>query len=184
MNRGKYFSTAIYFDRLFQAQMVKILPGQYHATDKGTIINTVLGSCVSACLYDSSNGIGGMNHFMLPGGSGGICGGGEGSARYGIHAMELLLEHVLQLGAAPARLEAKIFGAGRVMEGMGDVGKLNSDFAQRYMKEKNISIRALDVGNVFPRRLCFFPATGQAFVKRIKAQELSAELLLAIGSKT
>lgn len=183
MHGGKYFSTTTYFDQLFNAHMVKILPGEYHATADGTIITTILGSCVSVCLYDSSNGIGGMNHFMLPGKTGGNSGGEDGSARYGIHAMELLLEHVIQLGAAPARLEAKIFGAGRVMEGMSDVGKRNSEFARHYMKEKKIEIRAVDVGNVFPRKLCFFPATGQVFVKRIKKQELSAELFAALGSK-
>ena len=172
MHRGKYFSRAAYFDRLFNIKAVKILPGEYHASADGGMITTVLGSCVSVCLYDPGSGIGGMNHFMLPGKADGS---GDGSARYGIHAMDLLLAHVLLLGAARGRLAAKVFGAGRVMDGMTDVGSRNSDFALFYLKGKGIPVQALDVGSIFPRKVYFFPATGRVLVKRIAKRELSRE---------
>lgn len=183
MHRGRYFSTSVYYDRMLDAKVVKILPGQYHATETDTVIATVLGSCVSVCLYDTVNGIGGMNHYMLPGDSSVGGKSGNGSARYGIHAMKLLIDHVIQLGAERANLVAKIFGAGRVMDGMSDVGRQNADFALRYLKGQKIKIAAIDVGDSFPRKIYFLPATGQVFVKRIQNQTLSPELFqtLQIG---
>ena len=180
MHRGRYFSTSSYYDRIFGAKAVKILPGQYHATDDDTIITTVLGSCVSVCLYDAVNGAGGMNHYMLPGDTGELSKSGNGSARYGIHAMKLLLEHVIQLGADHANLEAKVFGAGKVMDGMSDVGRQNADFAIRYLKFHKIRIAAVDVGDTCPRKIYFSPATGQVFVKRIQNQALSPDLFQSL----
>ncbi|MBC7963265.1 MAG: chemoreceptor glutamine deamidase CheD [Steroidobacteraceae bacterium] len=184
MHRGRYFSTSSYYDRIFAAKAVKILPGQYHATGDGTVITTVLGSCVSVCLYDAVNGVGGMNHYMLPSDAGALRNYGNGSARYGNHAMNLLLEHVLQLGGKRANLEAKVFGAGRVMEGMSDVGRQNASFALRYLKEQKIRVVAVDVGDTFPRKICFSPVSGQVFVKRIQPQPLSPELFAPLYVKT
>lgn len=177
MHRGRYFSTSSYSDRIFDTQAVKILPGQYHASADGTVITTVLGSCVSVCLYDTVNGVGGMNHYMLPGDTGGPGRTGDGSARYGIHAMKLLFEHVIHLGADRTSLAAKIFGAGRVMDCMSDIGRQNADFAVRYLKGQQIRIAAVDVGDTFPRKIYFSPATGQVFVKRIQNQTLTAEFI-------
>ena len=182
MHRGRHFSKNNYFDRVFCKPAVKLLPGEYHATAEETIITTVLGSCVSVCLYDAVNGIGGMNHYMLPGDTAKAGKTEGGSARYGITAMDLLLEHVLLLGAERAYLEAKIFGAGRVMDGMSDVGRQNADFAVRYLTERKIRIVAVDVGDTHPRKVCFFPATGQVFVKRIQNQELTPELFMPLAA--
>lgn len=115
---------------------------------------------------------------MLPGDTGEPGKSGSGSARYGIHAMKLLLEHVIQLGADRTNLEAKIFGAGRVMDGMSDVGRQNADFALRYLKGQKIRITAIDVGDTFPRKIYFSPATGQVFVKRVQNRTLSPELFM------
>ena len=180
MHRGRYFSTSSYFDRLFGKKAVKILPGQYHATDDDTIITTVLGSCVSVCLYDTVSGVGGMNHYMLPGDAAEGGKSGSGSARYGIHAMRLLMEHLFQLGAVRGNLEAKVFGAGRVMDGMSDVGRQNADFAVQYLRDEQIRIAAVDVGDTYPRKIYFSPATGQVFVKRIQNRTLSPELFQSL----
>jgi len=180
MHRGRYFSTSSYYDRMFDAKAVKILPGQYHVTAEKSIITTVLGSCVSVCLYDTVTGVGGMNHYMLPGDTEGRGKSGNGSARYGIHAMKLLLEHLFQLGAVHGNLAAKIFGAGKVMDGMSDVGRQNADFALRFLNDEKIRIAAVDVGDIFPRKICFYPATGQVFVKRIQNQPLSPDLIQAL----
>lgn len=180
MQSGKFFSTSSYYDRIFDTKAVKILPGEYHANGDNTAITTVLGSCVSVCLYDAVSGVGGMNHYMLPGETGEAGRSASGSPRYGTHAMKLLLEHLLRLGAVRASLEAKVFGAGRVMDGMSDVGRQNADFALRYLKEQRIRVAAVDVGDVFPRKICFLPATGQVFVKRIQNQTLSPELFQSL----
>ncbi len=180
MESGLHFSKRTYLDRTFNALAVKILPGEYHVTNNDIMISTVLGSCVSVCVCDRSNGVGGMNHFMLPGDKLGLGRSLIPSARYGTHAMELLLNHFIKLGGKRASLQAKVFGAGKVMDGMSDVGRQNADFALRYLKSRYIQVVAVDVGDVYPRKVVFLPATGQVFVKRIRNQAVSQELLIPI----
>ncbi|MDD2366466.1 MAG: chemoreceptor glutamine deamidase CheD [Desulfuromonadaceae bacterium] len=183
MHRGKYFSTSVYYDRLFATNAVKLLPGQYHVTQNNTVITTVLGSCVSVCIYDPLNGVGGMNHYMLPGKSDESGKSSHGSARYGLYAMDLLLEHILKVGGERSRLIAKVFGAGKVMDGMSDVGSQNADFAIKYLKEHKIHVAALDIGDNLPRKIYFSPASGQVFVKRIQSQTLSPVLFKTLFSQ-
>ena len=159
-----------YYDRYFDRQATKILPGEYYATSEPEVIVTVLGSCVSACVRDRVNGIGGMNHFLLP-----LDGSAEPdkptqSARYGSYAMELLINHVIKLGGHRERLEAKVFGGAAVLRGMllNDVGKRNAEFVEQYLCNEHIPIVAADLLQDFPRKVYFFPETGQVWVKRIK----------------
>ncbi len=165
MHTGKYFAKNSYYDRTFNMPAVKILPGEYHATDSDTMIVTVLGSCVSVCIRDRVSGIGGMNHYMLPDGA---TAAGAPSPRYGAHAMELLITHLIHLGGRLPYLEAKVFGAGRVINGVTDVGERNAEFALRYLEQREIPVMAVDVGDVYPRKVYFAPATGRAFVRQIR----------------
>ena len=122
------FATNLYHDRTFDCQAAKILPGEYFVTTRDMLLVTVLGSCVAACIRDSENGIGGMNHFMLPdeGGKDVV----SSSARYGTYAMEMLINHLLKSGARRNRLEAKVFGGGAVLESLSssNVGARNAEF--------------------------------------------------------
>ncbi|HCB43752.1 MAG TPA: chemoreceptor glutamine deamidase CheD [Pseudomonas sp.] len=159
-----------YYDRYFDRQATKILPGEYYATSEPEVIVTVLGSCVSACVRDRVNGIGGMNHFLLP-----LDGSAEPdkptqSARYGSYAMELLINQVIKLGGHRERLEAKVFGGAAVLRGMllNDVGKRNAEFVEQYLRNEHIPIVAADLLQDFPRKVYFFPETGQVWVKRIR----------------
>ncbi|HEY3309266.1 MAG TPA: hypothetical protein VGJ93_12490 [Desulfuromonadaceae bacterium] len=167
MEAGLHFSKRTYFDRTFNVLTVKILPGEYHVTDKDIMISTVLGSCVSICVYDRINRVGGMNHFMLPGDKVKLGRMADPTARYGTHAMKLLFEHFSKLGGKRESMEVKVFGAGKVIDGMGDIGRQNAEFALQYLKTRNIRIVAVDVGDVYPRRVYFSSHTGQAFVKKI-----------------
>lgn len=159
-----------YFDRHFQKEAVKILPGEYFVTGRDVLIVTVLGSCVSVCLYDEIAGVGGMNHFMLPDhhDEGSVA---SASARYGSYAMEMLINNLLKAGAVRTRLQAKVFGAGRVLPGMHhtDIGARNAAFAQHYLAEERIPVRAQDLLDVYPRKVYFFPAEGRVLVKRIRS---------------
>jgi len=172
-------SRSSYFDRQFAAQAVKILPGEYYATADGTLITTLLGSCVSVCLFDPGSGAGGMNHFMLPqimqGSNATHCSDPAAvacalvcSARYGACAMRHLLLRLERLGADRCRLEAKLFGAGRVMAGVTDIGEKNAQFALGYLRERGIPVVASDLGGSCPRKVTFFPATGRVLVKRLR----------------
>ena len=159
---------ACYLDRHFQLPAAKIGPGEVYATQRDMLIVTVLGSCVSACLRDPQSQVGGMNHFMLPYHMGQVEGPLSESARYGAYAMELLVNHLLSLGARRERIQAKVFGAGRIVPGMSDVGARNATFAIDYLERENIPIVARDLGRDEASKVYFFPRSGRVLLKRLK----------------
>ena len=163
------FASNVYYDRTFDCDAAKILPGEYYFTHKDMMIVTVLGSCVSACIRDRVTGIGGMNHFMLP-----DSGDGDSpisaSMRYGTYAMEILINDLLKAGARRENLEAKVFGGGNVLRGFVaiNVGERNAQFVRDYLKAENIRVVAEDLNDVWPRKVYFFPRTGKVLVKKLK----------------
>ncbi|AYC32587.1 chemoreceptor glutamine deamidase CheD [Pseudomonas cavernae] len=158
-----------YYDPYFASEAVKILPGEYYATGDDQLIVTVLGSCVSVCLRDRCSGIGGMNHFMLPGQVDGYLQAAD-SARYGVFAMELLINLVLRLGAQREQFEAKVFGGGCVLPDMteNDVGQHNVAFVHDYLHAQGIPVLAEDVLGNHPRKVYYFPANGRVLVKTLR----------------
>jgi chemotaxis protein CheD len=155
-----------YFDRQFDIEAVKVLPGEYFVATSEMMLVTVLGSCVSACIRDRSKGMGGMNHFMLADGD---SADQAASARYGSYAMEVLINHLLKLGARRGSLEAKVFGGGRVMATLASsqVGERNAGFVLNYLETEGIPVKAQDLLDVHPRKIYFFPASGRVLVKRL-----------------
>ena len=125
---------------------------------------TVLGSCIAACIWDGRIRAGGMNHFMLPEGD-----GAEGGGRYGSYAMELLINHLLKLGARRESMQAKVFGGAQVMAGFSsmNVGERNTKFVLDYLATERIPVVSQDVLDIHPRKVCFFPTSGKALVKRL-----------------
>jgi chemotaxis protein CheD len=161
-----------YFDREFQVESVKILPGQYYAATGEGSISTVLGSCVSTCLWDPFVRIGGMNHFMLPGDQASSASPWGVSARFGIYAMEVLINEMIHLGADRRRLVAKVFGGAQVLQGFDtlDVGAMNSQFVLNFLREEGIQLAAQDLLGVSPRKIHFFPASGKVHMKKLHLQ--------------
>ena len=159
-----------YFDRHFNCEAVKILPGEYFVTQRDLVIVTVLGSCVSVCLRDHVSGIGGMNHFMLPGNNDGGISPISASARYGVYAMELLINHLLKLGARRNCFEAKVFGGGSVLRGMtaNNIGDRNVEFVRDYLHTEHIPVVAEDLLDIYPRKVYYSPATGRVMVKKLR----------------
>jgi len=164
LNRGQ---ATKYFDKHFQRPAMKIQPGEFYATVEDEVIVTVLGSCISACLLDPVGLVGGMNHFMLPEDRSREAKDVFFAARYGGAAMELLINELLRLGARKDRLVAKIFGGGRVMKGMGDVGARNIEFVLRFLAQESIPIWSEDIAGDYARKIYFFPHTGQVLMRRI-----------------
>ena len=158
-----------YFDPTLQRAAVKLLPGEYHVTDKDLVQVTVLGSCVSACIRDTNSGIGGMNHFMLPDAGSGEADQYSGTARYGVNAMELLINSLLKLGARRNNLEAKVFGGGNVMRTLtqSHVGTRNSRFVIEYLDNEKIRVVARDLEDIYPRKIYFFPHDGKVRVRKL-----------------
>lgn len=157
-----------FYDHHFQFNAVKVLPGEYFVSNENVVLTTVLGSCISACLWDRRAHIGGMNHFMLPDGE-----SADASGRYGSYAMELLINEMLKNGARRETMQAKIFGGAQVMRGFTtlNVGERNTNFVTDYLRSEKIPLVSEDVLEIFPRKVCFFPATGKAMVKRLAAAQ-------------
>jgi len=158
-----------WFETHFQSVAVKVLPGEYYVEREDILIMTTLGSCIAACLWDRNARIGGLNHFMLP----------EGDAddgRYGHYAMELLINEMLKRGGSRHTLEAKVFGGGQVIAGMEtmNVGARNTRFVLDYLKTERIPIVSKDVMDIYPRKVCFLPASGKAMVKRLAPTQAAA----------
>ena len=160
----------LYFDRAFGIQAAKILPGEYYVTQRDMLLVTTLGSCVAACIRDKTNGIGGMNHFMLPENTNEQSGWGASSTRYGTYAMEMLINQLIQLGAKRENLEAKLFGGGAVIKNMSsmNIGERNAQFGIDYLRNEKIPVIAKDLLDIFPRKIYFFPSTGRVLVKKLR----------------
>lgn len=163
-----------YYDAHFKSEAVKVLPGEYFVYGEDILVMTTLGSCIAACLWDRERRIGGMNHFMLP-----DAGGSADSGRYGSYAMELLINEMMKRGASRLAMEAKVFGGGAVISGMNsiNVGERNTQFVLDYLKTERIPVVSKDVLDIYPRKVCFLPASGKAMVKRLASS--NTEQLLA-----
>jgi len=162
-----------YFDAHRQIEAAKILPGEFYVTCGDEVIVTVLGSCVSACMWDETAGIGGMNHFMLPKSaetreSKIRISAADAAARYGSFAMEHLINTLLQHGAKRERLQVKIAGGGRVLTGSTDVGAKNIAFVREFLRNEKLTIAGEHLGGTWPRKVCFYPSSGRAQVKELR----------------
>lgn len=163
-----------YWDKQRNMVVAKILPGEFYMTSEKMAIATTLGSCVSACIWDSCRGIGGMNHFMLPltekeahevdWGQRGLA---SDATRYGNFAMEHLINLIIRCGGNKRNLKCKIFGGGKVLRKMSNVGEKNIAFVKSYLATEGMTIESEDVGSIYPRKILFEPFSGRAFVKRL-----------------
>ena len=163
-----------YWDSEHECFAARLLPGEYYVTRHAENIATVLGSCVSACIRDARLGYGGMNHFMLPldGSQGQSVWGAAASAatRYGNVAMERLINDILKMGGKRENLEIKLVGGGRVLAEMTtDIGARNIEFVRRYVADEGFRVLGEDLGDVFPRRVVYFPQTGRIRVRKLSA---------------
>jgi chemotaxis protein CheD len=160
-----------FYDAHFRNEAVKVLPGEYFVFDEDILVMTTLGSCIAACLWDRERRIGGMNHFLLPEGS-----GGADSGRYGNFAMDQLIGEMVKRGANRSTMEAKVFGGGAVISGMNtiNVGERNTTFVLDYLRTERITVVSKDVMDIYPRKVCFLPASGKAMVKRLASANTEA----------
>ena len=151
--------------------IAKLLPGDYYVTCQDEVLDTVLGSCVSACIRNPRLGIGGMNHFMLPRPSGDGADSWEGTlgraTRYGSTSMEQLINRILGSGGTRNNLEVKIFGGARVLAAMTDVGQHNVRFVHDFLNQEGLKVVAEDVGSNTPRHVQYFPQSGRVRVRHL-----------------
>ncbi len=164
-----------YVDRRENRFIAKILPGEFYVTRSANeLIATTLGSCVSACIWDEENTIGGMNHFMLPLSEveaekitwGNVA---SDATRYGNYAMEHLINEILTHGGIRRNLKAKVFGGGKVLNQSNEVGLRNAEFVLTYLHQENLTLVGEDLGDVYPRKVLFDPISGRARMKKIQS---------------
>ncbi len=141
---------------------INIVQGEQHVdNDANVVLTTILGSCIAACIWDGLAGVGGMNHFLLPGDGKHRQAGGD-AMRYGVHAMELLVNALLQRGAMKSRMRAKLFGGARMIKGLTDIGELNASFAERFLAAEGIALAGGSLRGEQGRRIQFWPVSGRA----------------------
>ncbi|MEM9837663.1 MAG: chemotaxis protein CheD [Pseudomonadota bacterium] len=156
---------------------VYVPQGKYETSDRPDVyVTAVLGSCVAACLWDEAAGVGGMNHLLLPP-------TGQNNDDGGIHLMELLINALLKRGAKKERLRVKLFGGGRMIDGVSDIGGRNAAFAREFFTYEGMEIVAESLGGTHARRIQFWPATGQArqrFVSNDRVEQPAPKTSAAI----
>jgi len=155
-------------DTRFPYEVAVILPGEYFVSEEPKVVYTILGSCISVCLRDPFAKVGGMNHFMLaaPSNTEGHDNWSD-SGRYGSFAMEMLINEILQRGGMKKRLEAKVFGGGKIYDGNIDIGAKNAAWALDYLEREDIPLMKANVGDVCPRKVYFFTDSGKVLLKKL-----------------
>jgi chemotaxis protein CheD len=146
-------------------------PGEYYATRTDLMISTVLGSCVGVALYDPQARVGGLNHFMLPGSVSTKKDMYSETGKYGVFAMELLVNEMVKMGANRPNLRGKIFGGGHVLrqevDGSGKIPEANIRLAQGFLETEGIPVDSSDVGGNVGRKIFLFPQTFRVLLKRM-----------------
>lgn len=125
------------------------------------ILSTILGSCVSACMWDPVARVGGLNHILLANAR------GPGAVFEGVNAMEVLINGLIRVGAERSRLEAKVIGGARMVAGLSDIGQKNADFVLGFLRDEKIPVRATDVGGTKARQIRLYPVTARIQVKYV-----------------
>lgn len=163
-----------YYDQNTEITIIKLMTGDCYVTaDPGEMLVTILGSCISVCMRDPVAGVGGMNHFLLPGSMNSkLTKGDEGySTRFGAFAMEELINGILSLGGKKERIETKVFGGGNVTESSAQIGTKNVMFAHEFLKNEGFLIDSEDVGDTYPRRIHYYPDTGKIMLRKLRRNE-------------
>jgi chemotaxis protein CheD len=139
-------------------QNIHVIQGEFAVSDQeDTIISTLLGSCVSACMWDPDVRVGGLNHIVLSSGSD----LDPRSAFLGANAMEVLINGLIKMGARRDKLKAKLFGGARMIRGLSDVGEGNARFAREFLAREGIECVNESLGGTLGRKIKFWPTTGR-----------------------
>lgn len=149
-------------------KFLTVIQGEFAVSrEPDVILSTVLGSCVAVCLFDPQRHIGGMNHYLLPG----TRGGSGDSVRFGVNAMELLINEMQKNGADRGSIQAKLFGGANINQSGKDIGAANVAFGKEFLANEGIACLSESTGGTQARRLHFEPVTGAARQMIVPADE-------------
>jgi len=150
--------------------IVKLFSGDWYVSTSGEMLVTILGSCVSACIRDPIAGIGGMNHFLLPGDEKMVTPMSD-AARYGVFAMESLINGILKEGGQKNRLEIKVFGGGNVINNSARIGSKNAAFIRNFLQKEGFKIHSEDLEGDLPRRIHYFCDSGKVMMRKLHRKD-------------
>ena len=151
--------------------IVKVFAGDWYVSGRDDeMLATFLGSCVSACIRDPIINVGGMNHFLLPGDEK-TMGQASDAARYGVYAMERLINGVLKAGGRKERLEIKVFGGGNVLQNTARIGSMNARFIRDFLRNEGYRIASEDLEGDCPRSVHYYPVTGKVMMRQLRRRE-------------
>lgn len=148
----------------------KLFSGDWYVTPNDEMLVTILGSCVAACIRDPIARVGGMNHFLLPG-TENMLSQASDATRYGVFAMETLINAILKQGGNKDRLEVKVFGGGNVTNNSARIGSKNAQFIREFLRNENIPIISEDLEGELPRRIHYWPASGKVMMRKLHRKE-------------
>lgn len=150
-------------------------PGEFYVSRQPEVISTLLGSCVAACLFDPVTRIFGMNHFLLAyrhyAQEQRILESDVG--RYGIYAMEVLINEMMRQGAGKRNLKAKCFGGAQVLHLREDkmnhttVGDANIEFIKAFLLKEDIPLLGSSFGGIHGRHIHFVGTDYSVYIKKI-----------------
>ncbi len=169
---SSYFSgVKRYYDAKEKINVIKIFAGDYYVSKSADeMISTILGSCVAACIRDPYASVGGMNHFLLPG-DGNMDSTNSDAARYGVFAMESLINGIMKEGGRKDRLEIKVFGGGNVTSNTARIGSKNAQFIRDFLHKEGFSKFSEDLEGNSPRRVHYYPVSGKVMVRLLRRAE-------------
>lgn len=154
-----------FYDPKEKVTVIKIFSGDWYvSTSKDEMVSTILGSCVSACIRDPHIGVGGMNHFLLPGDKT-MDNKHSDAARYGMFAMERLINGIMKAGGNKERLEVKVFGGGNVTRNSARIGSRNAEFIRDFLRKEGLRKVSEDLEGEHPRRVHYYPSTGKVMMR-------------------
>lgn len=163
--------TRRYYDSKLSAHVIKLFSGDWYvSTREDEMLSTILGSCISACIRDPYSRVGGMNHFLLPGDET-MDAAASDAARYGVFAMETLINGIMKAGGQKSRLEIKVFGGGNVTNNTAQIGSKNAQFILRFLEKEGYQIASRDLEGTFPRSLHFYPLSGKVMMRKLHRKE-------------
>lgn len=161
-----------YFNAQFSAHALSVFAGTHRcSSDEDVMLVTTLGSCIAVCIHDPITRTGGMNHFMMPDVPRHVLGSHllyDNAARYGLAAMEQLINAMMKQGSLKVDMRFKIFGGGNVIKSVTNIGSANTKFARAFLKNEGYNIVSEDTGGNLGRRIHFFPASGKAMRRFLK----------------
>jgi len=169
---SEYFrGTKRFYNAAQNIHIVKIFAGDWYVSGSDEeVLTTILGSCISACIRDPAIGVGGMNHFLLPG-DGKEAGEASDAARYGVCAMENLINGIIKAGGRKERLEVKVFGGGNVLQNSARIGSMNARFIREFLHNEGLHIDSEDLEGECPRSVHYYPVSGKVMLRQLRRRE-------------